>query len=211
MQSESLLVHFNPKLLLVLATDVSPYGVGAVLSHICPDGQERPKQYASQTLSATQQKYSQVDREAYAIIFGIRKFYQYVYATKFTLTTDNKAITQILSPTKGLPLLPALRMQHYAVFLESFNYDIKYRPYEQHANADAFSRLPVIQTKVEEVELIESNAIEILPVSADEIGRATEKETELKILIAGLTNGRIVDAKDRLVSNKMNLTSMAHV
>lgn len=143
MQSDAFLVHFNPQWPLILATDASPYGVGAVLSHMCPDGHERPIQYASQTLSAVQQKYSQVDREAYAIIFGVRKFYQYVYATRFTLITDNKAITQIFSPMKGLPLLSALRMQHYAVFLESFHYDIKYRPSEQHANADAFSRLPI--------------------------------------------------------------------
>lgn len=199
MQSDSFLVHFNPRLPLVLATDASPYGVGAVLSHVYPDGQERPIQYASQTLSTVQQKYSQVDREAYAIIFGVRKFYQYVYATQFTLVTDNKAIAQIFSPSKGLPLLSALRMQHYAVFLESFTYDIKYRPSEQHANADAFSRLPSASTHaaVEEVDFIELNAIETLPVSAEEIGKATAADSNVKTLISGLRNGRVIDAKDR--------------
>lgn len=199
MQSESFLVHFDPKLPLVLQTDASPYGVGAVLSHICEDGQERPIQYASQTLSAVQQKYSQVDREAYAIIFGIRKFYQYVYATNFTLVTDNKAITQIFSPTKGLPLLSALRMQHYAVFLESFTYDIKYRPSEQHANADAFSRLPMpsTHTQLEEVHFIELNSIETLPISANDIGNATKTDRDVKILIAGLKSGRLVEGRDR--------------
>ncbi|XP_055590407.1 uncharacterized protein LOC129742525 [Uranotaenia lowii] len=65
----------------VLATDASPYGVGAVLSHQFPDGTERPLQYASQTLTQTQQRYSQVDKEAYAIIFGIPR--EYVNANKW--------------------------------------------------------------------------------------------------------------------------------
>lgn len=47
------LVHFDPKLPVLLATDASPYGVEAVLSHIYPDGLERAIQYASQTLSKT--------------------------------------------------------------------------------------------------------------------------------------------------------------
>ncbi|KAK9694430.1 RNase H-like domain found in reverse transcriptase [Popillia japonica] len=40
--SERVLAHFDPTLPLVLATDASPYAVGAVLSHVYPDGSERP-------------------------------------------------------------------------------------------------------------------------------------------------------------------------
>ena len=64
MQSDKFLVHYDPTQPLVLATDASPYGVGAVLSHVYPDGSERPIQYASQTLNRTQQNYKQVDWEA---------------------------------------------------------------------------------------------------------------------------------------------------
>lgn len=78
--SNQMLAHFDPKLPIVLATDASSYGVGAVLSHIYPDGTEKVIQFASQTLSETQQKYAQIDKEAYSIIFGIKKFYQYLYA-----------------------------------------------------------------------------------------------------------------------------------
>lgn len=55
---DKIFVSFNPKLPIVLATDASPYGVGAVLSHTYPDGSERVIQYASGTLNETQRKYA---------------------------------------------------------------------------------------------------------------------------------------------------------
>lgn len=98
MSSDTVLIHYDPKLPLVLAVDASPYGVGAVLSHTYPDGTEKPIQFASQTLSKVQQRYSQIDKEAYAIIYGVKKFYQYIFGRKFTLVTDNKPISQIFWP-----------------------------------------------------------------------------------------------------------------
>lgn len=68
MCSEKFLVHYDKNLPIVLATDASPVGVGAVLSHVFPDGSEKPIYYASQTLSTTQRKWSQIDKEAYVII-----------------------------------------------------------------------------------------------------------------------------------------------
>ncbi|XP_058828320.1 uncharacterized protein K02A2.6-like [Topomyia yanbarensis] len=201
MQSNSFLVHYDPTLPLVLATDASPYGVGAVLSHVYPDGSERPIQYASQTLNATQQAYKQVDREAYGIIFGVRRFYQYLFGRRFTLLTDNEPLKQIFSDTKGLPKMSALRMQHYATFLASFNYKIQFRPTNQHGNADAFSRLPLKEKTpanvIEETDYMEVNMIETLPLTVNELARATAADKTVKVLMQGLQNGKIVDPKER--------------
>ena len=111
---------------LVLATDASKYGGGgAVLSQIYPDGSEKIIQCASQSLNNTQQKYAPIDKEAYAIIFGVKKFHQYLFATEFTLITDNKALTNIFSLNRNLPTFSVLRMQHYALFLRAYRYKIK--------------------------------------------------------------------------------------
>ncbi|XP_055584942.1 uncharacterized protein K02A2.6-like [Uranotaenia lowii] len=210
MQSDKFLVHYDPTLPLVLATDASPYGVGAVLSHVYSDGSERPIQYASQTLNATQQAYKQVDREAYGIIFGVRKFYQYLYGRRFTLLTDNQPLKQIFSDAKGLPKMSALRMQHYATFLQSFNYEIKFRPTGQHYNADAFSRLPLKEKTpenvIEETDYLEINMIETLPLTVEELAKATATDQSVKVLLEGLRNGKTVEPRDRFDVDQQEFT-----
>lgn len=198
MQSDVVLAHYDPKLPLVLAVDASPTGVGAVLSHIV-NGVERPIQFASQTLSEVQQKYAHIDKEAYAIIYGVRKFYDYLYGNRFTLITDNRAVSQIFSPQKGLPVYSATRMQHYAIFLQQFSYNINCRKSKENANADALSRLPDEKRfqYIEEVFVIQQEIIENLPVSSEELRRETEADIEVTKLLKCLQYGRNCEPKDR--------------
>ena len=66
------LVHYDPQLPIVLAADASAYGVGAVISHQLADGTEKPIAYASRTLTSSERNYSQTDKEALSLVFGIR-------------------------------------------------------------------------------------------------------------------------------------------
>lgn len=45
--ASEVLTHFNPSLPIQLACDASPYGVGAVISHIMPGGEEKPTAFVS--------------------------------------------------------------------------------------------------------------------------------------------------------------------
>ena len=89
---------YDKHLPLELACDAYAYGAGAVLSHIFPDKTEKPITYASTTLNTHERNYSQLDKEAVAIMFGLRKFRQYIYSRKLTLCTDNKALRYIFDP-----------------------------------------------------------------------------------------------------------------
>nr|XP_042901662.1 uncharacterized protein K02A2.6-like [Parasteatoda tepidariorum] len=71
--SEAVLVPFDEKLPITLACDASPFGVGAVLSHVLENGCEAPIAFASRTLASTERNYTQMDKEALAIVFGIKK------------------------------------------------------------------------------------------------------------------------------------------
>ena len=92
LQSADLLVHFNPDLKLILASDASNYGIGAVLSHEMPDGTERPTGYVSRSLSPAERNYSTIDKEALAVVVGVKKFHQFLYGKKFTIRTDHKPL-----------------------------------------------------------------------------------------------------------------------
>ncbi|CAB0013181.1 unnamed protein product, partial [Nesidiocoris tenuis] len=52
--SERVLVHYDSTLPITVAVDASPYGLGAVLSHVI-EGQERPIAFAFRVLSDTEQ------------------------------------------------------------------------------------------------------------------------------------------------------------
>ena len=108
--SSQLLAHYNPELPIKMAADASAYGVGAVISHVYPDGSEKPIAFASRTLSRSQRNYAQIEKEGLALVFGVRRFHQYLYGQNFTLVTDHKPLTTIFGPKKGIPPLAAARL-----------------------------------------------------------------------------------------------------
>ena len=93
LQADSLLVHYDPAKPLLLACDASQYGIGVLLSHVTEDQSERPVAYASRTLSAVEKNYSQLEREALAIIFAIKKFYDYLLGRHFTIESDHRPLS----------------------------------------------------------------------------------------------------------------------
>ena len=184
--SSDVLVHYDPDKPITLAVDASPYGLGAVISHICDKGIDRPIADASRTLSSAEKNYSQIEKEALAIVFGLQKFHQYLYARKFTLITDHKPLTLILGPKKGIPVLAVSRIQRWALQLASYQYEIQYRPSGCNSNADGLSRLPlstdiiandtaknVFNFLTEEATLLNTNQVQSLPVTVSSISKIT--------------------------------------
>ena len=100
LQDDSLLVHYNSTRQLVLACDASPYGLGAVLSHIMDDGQERPVAYASRTLTPAEKNYSQLEKEALGVVFAVQKFHKYLYGRHFIIESDHRPLSFIFSNSK---------------------------------------------------------------------------------------------------------------
>ncbi|CAB4019800.1 uncharacterized protein K02A2.6-like [Paramuricea clavata] len=127
LQSADLLIHFDPTKPLILATDASNYGVGAVLSHVFPDGTEKPIAYASRSLNAAERNYSTIEKEALATIFGVKKFHKFLYGQSFTIKTDHKPLEGLLNDKKGVPTQAAPRIQRWALTLAAYEYKIQYK------------------------------------------------------------------------------------
>ncbi|MFH4974310.1 hypothetical protein AB6A40_001019 [Gnathostoma spinigerum] len=137
------LVHYDPKLPLVLATDALIYGVRAVLMHRYADGTEKPIAHASKTLTAAEKKYGQIDKEGLAIIYEVKKFHQYLAGRQSELVTDHKPLVAVFNPAKGIPQTMGDRLQRWALCLSGYRYMTRFKPIAQHSNADALSRLPL--------------------------------------------------------------------
>ncbi|KFD64802.1 hypothetical protein M514_23014 [Trichuris suis] len=186
----TLLVHFREDLPVVLATDASQYGVGAVLLHRYPGGTERPIAHASKTLNAQQKSYSQVEKEPLAVIFGVRKFHRYLYGRHFELLTDHKPLVSIFSPSKALPLMTAQRLQRWAIAFMAYSFSIEYKCGKQHNNADALSRMPMgpdiefDRSEAHWAELTDDDMdSDLFPLTPAEIAMATAKDPILKQVV----------------------------
>ena len=179
----SVLVHYNPDLPLRLAADASAYGIGAVISHVMPNGEERPIAFASRTLQPSECNYAQLEKEALALVFAIKKFHLYLYGRRFTLITDHKPLLAILGPKKGIPPLAAARLQRWALLLSAYNYELEFKSTEQHSNADGLSRLPLQSTSplgdVPAAAIHNIRQIEALPITAQTVRNATRRDNHL--------------------------------
>ena len=179
----NLLAHYDDKKPLVLACDASPYGVGAVLSHVDDDKLERPIAYASRSLHSAEQKYSQLDKEALAILFGVSKFHQYVYSRHFVIYSDHKPLMYLFDESKFIPPLASARVQRWALTLSAYNYSIKYRKGDDMSNADALSRLPLpecppsVPKPPETIALLEHLAK--VPLTSTQIRSMTDRDPTL--------------------------------
>ena len=191
--SSKALVHYDPALSLKLDCDASVYGVGAVLSHVYSDGVERPIAYASRTLTKSEKGYDQLEKEALSLIYGVKKFHQFIYGRRFTLVTHHKPLMTILSPKKGLPTLAAARLQRWAILLTAYQYDIEFRSTHEHSNADGFSRLPLQDESnleyLSATSIFNLSQIELLPVDSDKLKRATQTDPCLSKVVTYTQRG----------------------
>ncbi|GFU95935.1 uncharacterized protein K02A2.6 [Trichonephila clavipes] len=125
------------------ASDASPVGIGCVLSHVYPDGSERP--------------------------------------------------------IAGLAVLAATRLLHYALILQSFEFDIIFRKTIEHGNADFLSRLPKTSEELEvkdDITIFQMSQIEALPVTSKELRQETSKDIELGPLLRALREGKDLQGRE---------------
>ena len=177
-------MHFDPDKALILSCDASPYGVGAILSHQFSNGNEKPIASASHTLAPAEMKYARLEKEGLAILFGVKRFHQFLYGRKFTiLYSDHRLLEHLLSESRPTPAMASARIQRWAQTLGAYGYLIAYKLGPEHANADLLSRLPLPQAP--SIVLIPGETIGLLemldgsPITAAQIKTWTDHDPTL--------------------------------
>ncbi|BHF67670.1 hypothetical protein SprV_0301069800 [Sparganum proliferum] len=192
LSSGLLLTHYDPTLPIVVSADASNHGVGAVISHTFPDWSEKAIMRASRTLTPAEKNYGQIEKEALALVFAVKKFHKLLYGRHFTLLTDHKPLLSIFGSKKGIPVYSASRLQRWATILLGYDFYIRYCRTTDFGQADALSRLISNQQEPEEDTVVAaisieddvrrqlSDAIRGIPVTAADIRRATEQDPVLR-------------------------------
>ena len=119
----------------ILMTDASNEGVGVVPSQ-GEIGKELPIAFASRSLNKAEKNYSTTEKELLAIVWGVRYFQPYLYGTKFTVVTDHKPLTWIMSVKH-----PGSRLLRWRIKLKEYDYEIVFKKGVFNMNADALSRI----------------------------------------------------------------------
>lgn len=140
-----------------VSADASSYGLGGVLLQKW-DSEWRPVAYASRSLSPTEQRYAQVEKEALGLTWACERFRDFLLGKHFCLETDHKPLLSLLG-TQALDLLPP-RIQRFRMRLMRYSYDIVHVPGKALWTADTLSRAPVQkQMTANDTELMESTNI----------------------------------------------------
>ncbi|GBM62402.1 Uncharacterized protein K02A2.6 [Araneus ventricosus] len=142
---------FDPGKETTVTTDVSSYGLGATICQKQADGRRSIIAYASRTLTPTESRYAQIEKEALAVAWGCEKFRDYRTGMHFKIETDHKPLIPIF-PKKNLDDLSP-RLQRIKLRMMKFSYTIVHIPGKELFTADALSRNPQkVPYKREELE-----------------------------------------------------------
>ncbi|GFW52290.1 transposon Tf2-6 polyprotein [Trichonephila clavipes] len=205
---DALKKHLTPKPLIIPSrhkflnrkqTEGGSWYCGCVLSHVYPDGSKCPIVFASRTLSGSEEKYSQIDKEALSIVWAVKKFYLYLKGRRFTLIMDHKPLIAIFGSKRGLPVLATTRLLHYALILQSFEFDIIFRKTIEHRNADFLSLLPKTSEEFEvkdDIAIFQMSQIEAFPVTSKELRQEMGKDIELGPLLRALREGKDLQGRE---------------
>lgn len=120
-----------------LTTDASNFAIGAVLSQ-GSIGKDKPIAFASRTLSRSEENYSTIEKKLKAIIWACKYFRPYLFGNKFTLYTDHQPLTYIFNMKD-----PSSKLVRWRLYLEEFDFEIKYRKGTQNVVADGLSRIQI--------------------------------------------------------------------
>lgn len=182
---------FNKHDETILEVDASPVGLGAILSQKNSEGVERVIMFASKTLADVERRYSQTEKEALAIVWGVERFQYYLQGCHFTLITDHKPLVFMFQPRAK----PCARIERWILRLQAFRYTVQYRKGSLN-RADTLSRIAA--TDIDPVPFDEDAEHFVLRIIDED---ATKAVTEKEIQEANTNDKEFNDIENALVSD----------
>ena len=195
LSSTDFLLHYDLSQPVVVECDASPFGVGACLLQNDRSGSLRPVAFVSRSFVAPEKNYSQIEREALAIVFAVKRLHQYLYGRYFVLRTDHKPLLKIFGEKSSLPSVTAARLERWAVTLSSYQYSSQYIKGTDNVMADCLSRLPIQLSVKQEAQMVSflddvsCDPCQDLPISATDVAKASRQDPTMCKVMYFTTHG----------------------
>uniref|UniRef100_A0A1A8F641 Gypsy retrotransposon integrase-like protein 1 n=1 Tax=Nothobranchius korthausae TaxID=1143690 RepID=A0A1A8F641_9TELE len=192
--STPVLAYYDANKQTVVSADASSFGLGAALYQEYEEGL-RPVAYCSRTLTETERRYSQIERECLASVWACERFSRYLQGMeKFRLQTDHKPLVPLIN-SYDLDKAP-VRCQRLLMRLMKFNAEACHVPGKQLIVADTLSRKPLPDgggSSTEEVVTAYVQAVvESRPITRDRldaIRQATMQDGDLQTITKYVADG----------------------
>jgi hypothetical protein len=127
----------DPSRPLVVHTDWSVHGIGAVLGQRDDHGREYMCAAISRSLNKHERNYPSYKGELLALAWAVRMFRQHLQGTAFELVTDHQPLLWIMK-AKAL----SGQYARWQMMLQEYDFEIQHRAGANHQNADVLSRFP---------------------------------------------------------------------
>jgi hypothetical protein len=170
---------------ITVSADMSSYGLGGTIYQ--QEGEKlRPIAYCSHTLTQTETKYAQIEKECLAGVWACEKFSRYLVGLdSFKLLTDHKPLVLLIN-NQGIDSAPII-CQRLLIRMRRFNVVAQYVPGKQMVVPDTVSRSTspdehIDEQTVEEVNLFVDSVLKSKPMSdakMEQIVRKTEVDEQL--------------------------------
>ena len=195
---------FDPNKHTEIYTDANPVGISAMLSQ-----NGRIVQFASQALSAVEQRYSQTEREAFAITWVCKHFHIYIFGASFAAFTVHKPLTPIFNNTR---FQLSARIERWVLRTQPYNMTVIYRP--GHDNpADYLSPHPTRLPPIDREQKIAEEYINYIlststpkAMTINEVAKETAKDKTLTTVIQAIPTNKWHGVKDGI--NKATFHSL---
>lgn len=135
-KEDTLLRHFDPESTTWVAVDAHKYGLSAILLQGESIDAAKPVSMASRATSPVEERYPQLDLEALAIDFALRRYrYYLIGGPQVTIITDHKPLVSIFTNVrKGSIRIDRIKLRH-----QDMDYKVEWRKGKENP-ADYLSR-----------------------------------------------------------------------
>ena len=145
-----MLLHCNYDKKIYLRVDASTKGVGGMLFQLDEDENECPVVFVSKAFNGTEQNWSTIEQEAFAIVFAVKQLEHHLKGHQFTILTDHKNLVHMYKSQTP-------KLVRWKLVLLEFDFIVEHIPGKENVIADTLSSIFTMQRQEETSELMDED------------------------------------------------------